>query len=50
MVNRDVVFAKINSIQRCLQRIKKVTELDPDSLKDLEEFYTTITLHYRLSD
>lgn len=36
MVDRDIVFAKISSIQRCLKRIKDVTKGDPESLKDLD--------------
>lgn len=36
MVDRDVVFGKISSIQRCLKRIKDVTGLVPDSLDDLD--------------
>jgi len=36
MVDRDVVFSKINSIQRCLKRIKDVSGLKPDSLDDLD--------------
>ena len=36
MVDRDVVFAKINAIQRCLKRIKDVTNLDPETLENLD--------------
>jgi len=36
MVDRDVIFAKISSIQRCLQRIKKVTGLNPGSLANID--------------
>ncbi|MEX2600431.1 MAG: DUF86 domain-containing protein [Balneolaceae bacterium] len=36
MVDRDVVFAKISSVKRCLKRIRDVTQLDPDSLDDLD--------------
>jgi len=36
MVDRDVVIAKINSIQKCLKRIREVTKLDPKSLENLD--------------
>jgi uncharacterized protein YutE (UPF0331/DUF86 family) len=36
MVDRDVVIAKINSIQKCLKRIKEITKLDPKSLENLD--------------
>jgi len=36
MVDRDIVFAKINSIQRCLKRIRDKTGLNPDSLDNLD--------------
>ncbi|MCC5908177.1 MAG: DUF86 domain-containing protein [Balneolaceae bacterium] len=36
MVDRDVAFAKISSIQRCLKRISDITQLDPESLNDLD--------------
>ena len=36
MVDRDIVFAKISSIQRCLKRIHDVTKGDPETLKDLD--------------
>jgi uncharacterized protein YutE (UPF0331/DUF86 family) len=36
MVDRDIVFAKINSIQRCLKRIRDITGLNPDSLENLD--------------
>lgn len=36
MVDRDVVFAKVSSIQRCLKRIQDVSNLDPDRLEDLD--------------
>ena len=32
MVDRDVILAKVGTIQRCLNRVEKVTELNPDSL------------------
>lgn len=42
MVDRDIVFAKINSIQRCLKRITEVTQGKPESLDnlDVEEIVT----------
>lgn len=36
MVDRDIAFAKINSIQRSLIRIKEVTQLKPESLEILD--------------
>ncbi len=36
MVDRDVVIAKISSVQRCLKRIKDVSGLNPDSLDNLD--------------
>jgi len=36
MVDRDIVFSKISSIQRCLKRIKDVSGLDPDTLDELD--------------
>lgn len=36
MVDRDIVFSKIGSIQRCLRRIKQVTRLKPESLENLD--------------
>jgi len=36
MVDQDIVFAKTDSIQRCLGRIKKVTRLDPETLSDID--------------
>ncbi len=37
MIDRDVVLAKVAIIQRCLQRIKQVTQLDPSSLDDIDK-------------
>ena len=36
MPDRDVVLAKIAAIQKCLRRIKDVTDLDPDRLDELD--------------
>ena len=36
MPDRDVVLAKIAAIQKCLRRIKDVTELNPDRLNELD--------------
>jgi len=36
MIDRDIVLAKIAIIQRCLQRIQQVTQLDPSSLDDID--------------
>lgn len=35
MIDRDIVLAKVATIQRCLQRIRTVTHLDPATLDDL---------------
>ncbi|MEX2410850.1 MAG: DUF86 domain-containing protein [Candidatus Paceibacterota bacterium] len=35
MVDRDIIFAKVSSIQRCLKRIKDVTKGDPEAIEDL---------------
>jgi uncharacterized protein YutE (UPF0331/DUF86 family) len=35
MPDRDMVLAKVAAIQRCLKRIKEVTNHDPDKLDDL---------------
>jgi len=37
MPDRDVVFAKVAAIQRCLKRIKETTRLDPNSLDDIDK-------------
>ena len=36
MLDRDVVLAKVAAIQKCLRRIKHVTDLDPDRLDELD--------------
>ena len=36
MPDRDIVLAKTDSIQKCLKRIKDVTNLAPDSLDNLD--------------
>jgi len=36
MIDKDVALAKIDSIQRCLKRIKNVTGFDPESLEHLD--------------
>lgn len=35
MPDRDVVLAKVTTIQKCLERIRDVTSLDPASLDDI---------------
>ena len=35
MPDRDVVLAKVATIQKCLERIQEVTSLDPASLDDI---------------
>jgi hypothetical protein len=40
MPDKDVVLAKVASIQKCLRRIKEITGLDP--------VYTTILTHFNL--
>jgi len=36
MIDSDVIIAKVDYIQRCLKRIKDVTELKPDKLENLD--------------
>lgn len=36
MVDKDVVYAKVNQIQNCLQRIQEKTGDNPDSLDDID--------------
>ena len=36
MLDRDVVLAKVAAIQKCLRRIKHVTDLDPDRLDEID--------------
>ncbi len=37
MVEKDILLAKVAIIQRCLQRIKDSTQLDPASLDDFDK-------------
>lgn len=37
MENRDVILAKVATIQRCLARIGEVTGFDPDSLDNIDK-------------
>ncbi|MFQ5454953.1 MAG: DUF86 domain-containing protein [Nitrospirota bacterium] len=37
MPDKDVVLAKVAIIQRCMKRIKETTDLDPDSLDDIDK-------------
>ena len=37
MVERDIVYAKVGIIQRCLRRIKDTTAFDPTSLDNLDK-------------
>ncbi len=34
-MNRDIILARVATIQRCLQRIQHVTQLDPTRLDDI---------------
>lgn len=36
MPDRDVILAKVATIQKCLERIRDVTSLDPASLDDID--------------
>lgn len=36
MIDADVVYAKVGNIQRCLNRIRQVTGLDPARLEDID--------------
>ena len=35
MPDKDVILSKISIIQRCLRRIKEITNLNPENLDDL---------------
>ncbi len=37
MPDKDIVLAKVATIQRCLDRIRDVTGLDPESLEDIDK-------------
>lgn len=37
MPEMDVILAKVSNIQRCLKRIKETTNLNPDSLDDIDK-------------
>ncbi|MEN2995455.1 MAG: DUF86 domain-containing protein [Acetomicrobium sp.] len=37
MPDKDIVLAKVATIQRCLDRIRDVTDLDPESLEDIDK-------------
>ncbi len=37
MPDIDVILAKVGNIQRCLRRIKEVTNLDPSSLDNIDK-------------
>ncbi len=37
MPDMDVILAKVGNIQRCLKRIKETTNLNPDSLGDIDK-------------
>jgi uncharacterized protein YutE (UPF0331/DUF86 family) len=37
MPDRDVVLAKVATIHKCLDRIREVTDLDPEKLEDIDK-------------
>jgi len=37
MPDKDIIFAKTGNIQRCLRRIKEATNLNPESLNDIDK-------------
>ena len=37
MPDKDVVLAKVATIQKCLKRIKETTDLNPESLDDIDK-------------
>ncbi|MDN5335112.1 MAG: hypothetical protein PWR02_138 [Synergistales bacterium] len=39
MPDRDVVLAKVATIRKCLDRIREVTDLDPEKLEDINRQY-----------
>lgn len=36
MADKDIIYAKIGIMQRCLHRIQTVTKLDPESLEEID--------------
>lgn len=36
MIDPDIIYAKVDSILKCLERIRQVTHLDPDSLENID--------------
>ncbi len=36
MIDKDVILAKVTVVQRCLQRIRDVTDLDPEKLNNFD--------------
>ncbi len=47
MPDRDVVLAKVASIQKCLERIKEATSLDPETASKMEKMvgFRNIAIH-----
>lgn len=37
MPDKDVILAKVGNIQRCMRRIKETTDLNPDSLDEIDK-------------
>ena len=37
MPDKDIIIAKVAIIQRCLKRIQETTQLDPESLDDIDK-------------
>ncbi|MEN6467894.1 MAG: DUF86 domain-containing protein [Smithella sp.] len=37
MPDKDVILAKVASIQKCLRRIREITDLKPDTLDDINK-------------
>lgn len=37
MPDRDIILAKTGNIQRCIRRIKETTNLNPESLNDIDK-------------
>ncbi|MCP4165181.1 MAG: DUF86 domain-containing protein [Chloroflexi bacterium] len=36
MIDPDIVYAKVGTIHRCLERIRQVTQLEPNRLDDID--------------
>ena len=44
MPDKDIVLAKVAKIQKCLDRIRDVTCLDPESIEDINKIVDLILI------